>query len=346
MRKEAILWSCVALMIFGSMSRAEDQRAYIGVSLDSMALPDLLTKHLRLEPGQGVRINNIMTNGPADKAGLERDDIIVAIEGEKVTSREQFVNAVRQAGAGAKVALEVIHLGQHKTVQPKLEAVPDPKPNPVPWKYPPELDAVTAWRPLKLFQLGRDGRDMLEIPFDKIPDINSEVKKFLQESYTYHHATDGEDYTITIEGNPADKDSRIVVDTGKEKHTTTVGAIEALPERFRGPAQEAVEHARANVKMDVHVRGLELPEVLGPEARRKFFESIPRPDMERLSEQKDFALGKIQEQMERLQQRVKDLEERNREIFDKLLPKNETKKSQKPESQTPTPSESQQKQAI
>jgi len=345
MRKEVVLWSCVALMVFGSMSLAGDQRPYVGVSLDSTPLPALLAKHLRLDPGQGIRITNIMIDGPADKARLERDDILVAFQGQKVTSIEQFVGAVRKAGAGAQVSLEVIHLGQRQTVPLKLEPVPEPEPKSVPWKYPPEPDAVTSWRPGKIFKIGPDGQEMLEIPFDKIPEISIELKQLLKDSYTYHHVTGGEAYTITIEGDPTKEDSRLIIHAGDKEYSTTLGALDSLPEKYRGPAREAVEDSRTSVEKDVRIRRFQLPEAFGPEARRKFFQSIPRPEMERLSEQKNIALERLQGQMERLQQRMKELEAQNREMLDKLLQKSETKKSKSEEPQTPAPSESKPKQA-
>lgn len=341
MRKEAILWSCAALLLFGSMSLAGQPRPYIGLSLDSTPLPELLTKHLRLDPGQGVRINNVMTGSPADKAGLERDDLIVTFRGQKITAREEFINAVRQVGVGTEVTVEVIHLGERKTMQPKLGAAPES----VHWKYPPEPDVVTSWRPGKIFKIGPDGQNMIEIPLDKIPDGNVDVKRFFKESYTYHHTTDGEEYTITIEGDPADKDSRVIVHAGDKEYGASAGDLEALPEKYRSPAKEALEDARTSVKADIRIRGFQLPEAFGPEARRKFFQSIPRPDMERLSEQKDRAVERLQEQMERLQQRMKEMEEHNREMLDKLLRKNENK-SNSPEPEKSAPAETTQKPAI
>ncbi len=359
MRKEAILWSCAALLIFGAMSRAGDQRPYIGVSLDATPLPELLTKHLQLEPKQGLRITNIMTGGPAEKAGLDRDDLIIVFQGAKVTSLDQFVEALRGAGVGAEVSLEVIHLGQHKTVHPKLEPAPDEKN--VSWKYPPEPDAITSWHPRRLFKIGLDGKQ-LEIPFDKIPDIDGDFRRFLKESYTYHHATDGEEYTITIEGDPADEDSELVVQVGDKKYPATVGSIEALPQKYREPARQAVEDARSSVEKDIHVPW---PEGWGREARRKFFEGLPKPDLQRLFDEKDSAVEKLQdqverlqqrlkemdgqklqEQMEQLQQRVKEMEERSREMLDKLLPNRETKKSASSEPPLAAPEEAREKPAL
>lgn len=332
MRREAILWSCVALMIFGSLSRADAQRPYLGVSLDATPLPPLVVKHLRLEAGQGIRISNVMVGSPADKAGLDRDDIILAFETVTVTEREPFGAAVRQAGTGTQVTLEILHLGERKTLPLTLEAAPEPKA--IAWKYPPEPEAVIAWRPGRVFKVEPDGGDMTEVPLDKIPDFNIDVKQFLQESYTYRHTTDGEDYTITIQGDPADEDSRVVVSDGGEEFSTPLGDLDSLPEKYRGPARNAVADARANATKDLRLRPSRWSEALGPEARRNFFQSLPRPDLGRLAEQRELALEKLQEQMERLQQQVKELEERNREMFDRLLRRKDPKKDRSTDPKT------------
>lgn len=339
MRREVALWSCVTVLILGSMAWAQEQRAYIGVGLDSAPLPELLTKHLRLDPGQGIRINNIMLDSPAAQAGLDRDDIIFALDGHEVTEMGQFIEAVRQADVGATVSLEVIHLGQRQKVETKL----GPAPQTVRWKYPPEPDVVTSWRPGRIFRIGPNGQNMMEMSFDKIAGGDFDVKKFIRESYTYRHSTGGADYTITVEGDPAESDSQVMVRAGAQTYSTTVGKLDSLPEQYRAAAAEAVEDSRNSTKMNLRI---EVPEAFGPDARRKFFQSIPRPDMDRLSEQKDLALEKLQGQMERLQQRMKEMEEHNRELFDKLLQKDGVKKSTSPEAQTPAPSEAKKKEAI
>jgi DNA anti-recombination protein RmuC len=133
------------------------------------------------------------------------------------------------------------------------------------------------------------------------------------------------------------------VHAGDKEYPTTVGAIDSLPEKYRDPAKQAVEDSRTSVQTDIRIQ---LPEAFGPDARRKFFGSIPRPDMDRLSEQKDLAMEKLRGQMEQLQQRMKELEERNREMIEKLLQKNEVKKGTSSEAPTPAPSDTKQKPAI
>jgi hypothetical protein len=339
-RKEVAFWSCVTLLVLGSLAFAGQPHPFLGMSLDMAPLPDLLTKHLRLDPGQGIRINNVVIGSPADRAGLERDDIVVAFQGQKVGSSQQLTGAIRKAGIEAAVALEVIHLGQRQTVQTKLE--PAPEPTAVKWKYPAEPDVVTSWRPGRIFKIGPDGQRS-EIPINKIPDVGIDLKKYFKESYTYHHTTGGDNYSITIEGDPADKNSQVRVQDGSTEYSATAGALEALPEKYREPARQAVDDARTSLKTDIRI---ELPDAVSPEAGRQFFESIPQLDLGRLSEQKDQVLQKLQGQMEQLQQRIKEMEDRNRELVDKLLQKYDTNKSKTSESQTPAPSEPKQKPAL
>ena len=342
MKTRSVFVGFLVLLTFGSASFAEETRPYLGVSLDPTALPELLVKHLRLEPGQGIRITNIMLGSAADEAGLERDDIIVAFQGTAVMGVEPFVDAVRGASVGAEVSLEVIHLGRRKELQIELR----PRGEANEWKYPPEPQVMTSWRPGKVFKMGPDGREWIEVPSNSMPEFDVDVESFFQEVYTFQHTMDGEAYTITIEGDPDDKNSRVVVRAGDREYTATVGQLDQLPEKYQGPAKEDIENARGTVTKDVvTTRRFRFPKPPRPDVH-EFFESIPRPDMERWSEQKDLALEKLEEQMERLQQQMRNLEQRNREMLDRLLEKREGKKDTEPEPQESASPASRQKQAI
>ncbi len=343
MKQRIVSLSCLVLLAFGSASRAEGERPYIGIELDAAPLPELLTKHLGLEAGQGIRVVNITVASPADKAGLERDDIVTALQGKAVSSPEQIIEAVRKLEVGAQVSLDVIHLGQRKNLQVELASVPEDGK----LKYPPEPESVMSWRPGKLFKVGPGGRDWTEIPFDKIPEFDFKTNKLFKEFYTYHHSTDGEDYTITIEGSPEDPQSRVTVRSGQTECSTTRDNLEALPEKYRGPAKEALDSAHTKAKKDIFIGGkFRLPEPPSPEAFRKYFDNFPRPDMERWSEQKDRAVQMLQEQMERLQQRMQDMEKSHQEMFERLLEKGQVKKEQPAEPQKPAPAPSADKHAI
>ena len=288
-----------------------DERPYIGVMLDGTSLPDLLVKHLGLEPGQGIRIANIHRNSPADKAGLERDDIIIGFEGKDVDDNEQFVEDVRNAGTGTEVSLEIIHLGKRKTVTLKLEGLKGD----FDLKYPPEPQIVQSWRPGKIFKLKPGDDNWMEVFKDNMPsDMDVNIKKFFNEIYTYKHS-DGEDYTITIEGNPNDVESTITVVVGENEYKTTLKEIDKLPEKYQEPAEQAIKDARKDAKKR-KLEEFNFEEFFGPRYRPKQFNKKPyfdriHPDINPPFE--PFKPGnemfdKIQKQMKQLQQRLDKLE--------------------------------------
>lgn len=332
MKRSALLFGCVVLWMVGSACVAQGQRALMGLELDSAPLPDLLTKHLGLEAGQGVRIRNIIVDSPADKAGLERDDLVVGFQGKKVVGVEQIVEGVLAASIGDEMSLDVIHLGQRKTLRLKLEAARESRQ----LKYPAEPEAMTTWRPGKVFKIGPDGQDWMEVPFDKMPDFNVDVNRFFKEMRVFRHRADNEDFTITIEGDPKDEDATVIVQAGGEEYRATAGKLDTLPEKYRDRAREAVENARKDVRDDgVIRRGFRLPEPPRPEVYQNYLRSIPRPDMERLSERTDRAVERIQEQMERLQERMQALEERNRQMLERFLDRKDTPDEKGPAPEKP-----------
>ena len=237
--KKVALILCAVLFFSGTLlyakSDASEGRPRIGILLDTEPLPDLLIKHLRLEPGQGIRIRNVLENSPADKAGLQRDDIIIGFEGQDVKSNKQLVDAVQEAGIGAEVSLKIIHLGECKTVELQLETI-EGKPD---LKYPPEPEVFQSWRPGRMFRLKPGDKNWMEIdmPFDKSLEV-----------YEYHHSNDGEDCSITIEGDPEDEDTLITVSIGNDEYKTTVGEIDKLPEKYREVARKALEDSRKHSK--------------------------------------------------------------------------------------------------
>jgi len=238
----ALVWSCTGL---AADTDSNDARPYIGVMLDAAPLPDLLVKHLGLEPGQGIRIANIHRGSPADKAGLERDDIIIGFEGKDVDDRQQFVEDVRKAGIGTEISLEIIHLGKREPVKLKLEGLKGD----FDLKYPPEPEIVQSWRPGKIFRLKPGDETWREILRDSIPsEFDVDINRLFRELYSYHYS-DGEDYTITIEGSPDDDDSVITVQTDHVNYRTTLGEIDKrLPEKYRESAKQAVKNARETGK--------------------------------------------------------------------------------------------------
>jgi len=290
--------------------KAADTRPYMGVWLDTSPLPDLLIKHLGLSPDQGIRISNVHRDSSADKAGLERDDIIIGFEGKKVMSSEsrEFIDEVRKAGIGTEVTLEIIHLGQRKTVRLKLEPFEGERE----FKYPTEPEIFQSWRPGKMFRLKPGDKDWIEI---ELPFLEKSL-----EMYAYHHSDDGKDYTITIEGDPDDEDTKITLRVGDEEYKSTVSDIDKLPKKYREPAKEALENSRkySRQRKQTRIRKISLPPSLRPDEllgrfKDSFLKDSKRfpvtPDLPPFGPQ-DQMFDKIQKQMRKLQERIEELEKR------------------------------------
>jgi S1-C subfamily serine protease len=52
-------------------------------------------------------LRNVLSGGPAEKAGLQQGDIITAIDGKKVATTGDLLDIVREAGPGKKVQVTV-----------------------------------------------------------------------------------------------------------------------------------------------------------------------------------------------------------------------------------------------
>ena len=71
----------------------------------------------------GVLVNKVEPNSAAAKAGIKPGDIIVAVDGEKVTNAGELRNKIAFKGAGAKVTLRIYRNGQYINVVAHLKAL-------------------------------------------------------------------------------------------------------------------------------------------------------------------------------------------------------------------------------
>mgnify|MGYP003393628768 FL=1 len=63
----------------------------------------------------------IIPGGPAEKAGLKENDIILYIDGEKITEANSLANIIRQKKVGQTITMRVWSKGGEKTVKATLE---------------------------------------------------------------------------------------------------------------------------------------------------------------------------------------------------------------------------------
>lgn len=66
--------------------------------------------------GYGVRITGIESLGPADKAGLKVNDIILALDGKSISGPKEAMDIIAETAPGNTVAFRVLRAGQQLTI--------------------------------------------------------------------------------------------------------------------------------------------------------------------------------------------------------------------------------------
>jgi serine protease Do len=88
-------------------------RGSIGIEFVSEVKPDLM-KAFGLD--YGIPVSRVIKGGPADKAGMKVDDIILSIEGTKMKSGIDLINRVSELPLGSKAKIEVDRQGKRLTL--------------------------------------------------------------------------------------------------------------------------------------------------------------------------------------------------------------------------------------
>jgi len=91
---------------------------YLGVMLQDIT--PAMAKALQLGDQSGVLVSDVVDDGPAEKAGLQDGDVIIAFAGKPLSDYESLTEAVRAAKPGDKVDVTVLRDGQKKTIQVEL----------------------------------------------------------------------------------------------------------------------------------------------------------------------------------------------------------------------------------
>lgn len=92
--------------------------SYLGVRLEDVDKEDVA--RLKLPEEKGALIARVEAESPAQKAGLEADDVIVRYHGEGVLGASQLARLVRETPAGRTVPVEVVRKGSVQRLQVTL----------------------------------------------------------------------------------------------------------------------------------------------------------------------------------------------------------------------------------
>jgi len=218
-------------------------RPYLGARL-SADIPDLLRTHLQIEPDQGLRIENIFRNSPADKAGLDKDDILLTLEGNPLKEPGDLYRRLRELGVGTVVTVEFVHRGQRKSTQIMLEPMaPEFRSDKTNWKYPLEPEESIVIRPGRMFQMRPGQREWIEIPIEQLKQTDTPLPN-LGAQYHFLHNDGQTEFTVVISGNPNEPDASVTVKTADKEYFTTAAQIDKLPDAYQQSVRLDIEKAK------------------------------------------------------------------------------------------------------
>ncbi len=93
-------------------------RGWLGVQVQRVT-PDL-AKSFGLDRDRGALVADVMPNTPAERAGIERGDIIIEFNGRKIEEMNDLPRLVASASPGADVDVKLIRKSEEKVVRVKL----------------------------------------------------------------------------------------------------------------------------------------------------------------------------------------------------------------------------------
>jgi serine protease Do/serine protease DegQ len=86
-------------------------RGFLGVSGDAVT-PEIAEQVHLPKDANGLIINDTEADSPADKAGIKRGDVIVAVDGKQIHDQDELRLTISQMSPGSKVTLNVARDGK------------------------------------------------------------------------------------------------------------------------------------------------------------------------------------------------------------------------------------------
>ena len=118
----AIPSNLVAAVKDSLISTGKFEKPYIGVYLEN--LDSNKVKQLGLKSSNGVFIAKVVEGGPAALAGLEANDVVIAVNNKNIASAGAFIGELAAKKAGQQVTLKIIRNGQTMDINVTLGKTP------------------------------------------------------------------------------------------------------------------------------------------------------------------------------------------------------------------------------
>jgi S1-C subfamily serine protease len=100
------------------------RRARLGVHLEEILLPAGAARAAGLSSARGVVVRSVLSGGPAERAGLERGDVIVELDGVRIESVADLHRLLGRERIDRELALGFLRAGQRRSARIRPEEAP------------------------------------------------------------------------------------------------------------------------------------------------------------------------------------------------------------------------------
>jgi S1-C subfamily serine protease len=92
-------------------SKGHVARGFIGVGVQTVAIPQAVRQQLKLDQETGVMALSVAEGGPAASAGVTMGDVIVTLDGHAMTSPDALHAVIDPSSVGKKIAVSILRGG-------------------------------------------------------------------------------------------------------------------------------------------------------------------------------------------------------------------------------------------
>lgn len=105
------------------IEKGKVERSFLGVALQDPTRED--RQELDLGPREGVIVKDVRRGTPAEKAGIQKDDVILSLDGQAIPGGNALAGRVERLAPGRAYDMQVKRDGKIISLDVTLEAMPD-----------------------------------------------------------------------------------------------------------------------------------------------------------------------------------------------------------------------------
>jgi len=110
-------------IIVALKDEGEVTRGWLGVAIQDLSTE--MAEYYNIEGKKGVFVADVFEGDPADKAGIQPKDIILAVNGEKITTSRQLTSIIAKIAVNDSAKIKILRDGKEKTVKVKIAKRPE-----------------------------------------------------------------------------------------------------------------------------------------------------------------------------------------------------------------------------